>query len=81
MSVRASGTFERQEAKFRGWAEFPAEADFRLFPTLVRFNTVYYLHFRCNGRRIVDQPHLWAYARQARPLDLDWDAPHRREAL
>jgi putative glutathione S-transferase len=30
------------------------EADWRLFPTLVRFDTVYYLHFRCNGRRIVD---------------------------
>ena len=26
MSVRASGAFERQDAKFRGWAEFPAQA-------------------------------------------------------
>jgi putative glutathione S-transferase len=40
------------------------EADWRLFPTLVRFDTVYYLHFRCNGRRIVDHPNLWAYARE-----------------
>jgi putative glutathione S-transferase len=40
------------------------EADWRLFPTLVRFDTVYYLHFRCNGRRIVDHPNLWAYTRE-----------------
>jgi putative glutathione S-transferase len=39
-------------------------ADWRLFPTLVRFDTVYYLHFRCNGRRIVDCPNLWGYARE-----------------
>jgi putative glutathione S-transferase len=91
------------------------EADWRLFPTLVRFDTVYYLHFRCNGRRIVDHPNLWAYARElyqrpgiaetvamdeirthyytthdslnpkrivpAGPLDLDWTAPHGRDAL
>ena len=29
----------------------PTEADWRLFPTLVRFDTVYYLHFNCNVRR------------------------------
>jgi putative glutathione S-transferase len=40
------------------------EADWRLFPTLVRFDPVYYLHFRCNGRRLVDHPNLWAYARE-----------------
>jgi glutathionyl-hydroquinone reductase len=40
------------------------EADWRLFPTLVRFDPVYYLHFRCNGRRLVDHPSLWAYARE-----------------
>jgi putative glutathione S-transferase len=41
----------------------PTEADWRLFPTLVRFDTVYYLHFKCNRRRLVDYPNLWAYAR------------------
>jgi putative glutathione S-transferase len=41
----------------------PTEADWRLFPTLVRFDTVYYLHFKCNVRRVVDYPSLWAYAR------------------
>jgi glutathionyl-hydroquinone reductase len=41
----------------------PTEADWRLFPTLVRFDTVYYQHFKCNRRRIVDYPNLWAYTR------------------
>jgi glutathionyl-hydroquinone reductase len=41
----------------------PTEADWRLFPTLVRFDTVYYSHFKCNRRRVVDYPDLWAYAR------------------
>jgi putative glutathione S-transferase len=41
----------------------PTEADWRLFPTLVRFDAVYYLHFKCNRRRIVDYPSLWAYTR------------------
>ena len=39
------------------------EPDFRLFPTLLRFDTVYYQHFKCNRRRIVDYPNLWAYTR------------------
>ena len=39
-------------------------ADWRLFPTLVRFDTVYYTHFRCNGRRLVDHPNLWGYTRE-----------------
>lgn len=40
------------------------EADWRLFTTLVRFDAVYHLHFKCNRRRIVDYPNLWAYARE-----------------
>jgi glutathionyl-hydroquinone reductase len=39
------------------------EADWRLFPTLVRFDTVYYSHFKCNLRRIADYPNLWNYLR------------------
>ncbi len=39
------------------------EADVRLFTTLVRFDAVYYLHFKCNKRRLVDYPNLWPYAR------------------
>jgi glutathionyl-hydroquinone reductase len=40
------------------------EADWRLFPTLVRFDSVYHTHFRCNGRRVIDHPNTWAYARE-----------------
>jgi putative glutathione S-transferase len=39
------------------------EADIRLFTTLVRFDAVYYGHFKCNLRRLVDYPNLWGYAR------------------
>ena len=39
------------------------EADWRLFTTLVRFDSVYHLHFKCNRRRIIDCPALWAYTR------------------
>ena len=39
------------------------EADWRLFTTLVRFDSVYHLHFKCNRKRIVDYPNLWAYTR------------------
>jgi putative glutathione S-transferase len=40
------------------------EADWRLWVTLVRFDSVYHTHFRCNGARIVDFPSLWAYTRE-----------------
>ncbi len=39
------------------------EADLRLFPTLVRFDTVYYSHFKCNLRRIADYHNLSNYTR------------------
>jgi putative glutathione S-transferase len=38
-------------------------ADSRLFTTLIRFDAVYYSHFKCNLRRIVDYPNLSGYAR------------------
>ena len=40
------------------------EADWRLWVTLVRFDTVYHTHFRLNGRRVADLPNLWAYTRE-----------------
>ena len=40
------------------------EADWRLFTTLIRFDPVYHLHFKCNRKRIVDYPNLWAYTRE-----------------
>src|SRR5712691_11802183 len=39
------------------------EADLWLFPTLVRFDTVYYVLFKCNLRRLVDYHNLWNYTR------------------
>lgn len=43
--------------------EVLTEADVRLYPTLVRFDPVYYSHFKCSLRRIADYPHLSAYLR------------------
>ena len=40
------------------------EADLRLFPTLIRFDTVYYLLFKCNLRRLADYHHLSNYTRE-----------------
>ena len=40
------------------------EADWRLFTTLIRFDPVYHLHFKCNKKRIIDYPNLWAYTRE-----------------
>src|SRR5262249_8187948 len=37
------------------------EADWRLFTTLLRFDSVYHGHFKCNIRRIVDYPALSGY--------------------
>jgi putative glutathione S-transferase len=39
------------------------EADWRLFPTLVRFDVAYHYAFKCNLRRLQDYPHLWPYTR------------------
>ena len=53
------------------------EADVRLFTTLVRFDAVYYSHFKCNLRRLVDYKNLWRYTKRiyalpgvARTVDL-----------
>lgn len=39
------------------------EADIRFFTTLVRFDAVYHGHFKCNRRKLAEDPVLWAYAR------------------
>jgi glutathionyl-hydroquinone reductase len=39
-------------------------ADWCLFTTLYRFDAVYYVHFKCNLRRVVDYPNLWPYVRE-----------------
>ena len=40
------------------------EADWRLFPTLARFDLAYVGNFKCNLRRLVDYPNLWPYTRE-----------------
>ncbi|MBM7048389.1 glutathione S-transferase family protein [Rhizobium lusitanum] len=40
------------------------EADIRLLPTLLRFDPVYFGHFKCNVRALADYPALWAYTRK-----------------
>ncbi len=39
------------------------EADWRLLPTLIRFDPVYVGHFKCNLKRLIDYPNLWGYIR------------------
>lgn len=40
------------------------EADWRLFTTLVRFDAVYYGHFKTNKKRLLDYPNLWGYTKE-----------------
>jgi putative glutathione S-transferase len=67
------------------------EADWRLFPTLVRFDAVYYSHFKCNWRHVYEYPNLGNYVRDlyqqpgvaetvslAQIKQLDFSAPHDR---
>jgi putative glutathione S-transferase len=64
----------------RNWlvGEAPTEADWRLFTTLIRFDAVYYGHFKCNRNRIDEFPRLARYLRRlyavpgvAETVDLD----------
>ena len=57
------------------------EADIRLLVTLLRFDLVYYAHFKCNLRRIADYPHLSNYARDLYQLPgvaATFDAMHAK---
>jgi putative glutathione S-transferase len=45
------------------FGERPVETDWRLFTTLARFDAVYYIHFKCSKRRLVDYENLWPYFR------------------
>ncbi len=56
----------------------PLETDWRLFPTLVRFDAVYQIHFKCSIRKLAEYEFLWPYARDlyqwpgvAETVDLD----------
>jgi glutathionyl-hydroquinone reductase len=59
----------------------PTEADWRLLPTLLRFDLVYVGHFKCDRRRIVDYPNLWPYTRdlfQVPGVAATFDVDHAR---
>jgi putative glutathione S-transferase len=45
------------------------ETDWRLFVTLIRFDAVYYGHFKCNIRRIIDYPNLFGYLKDLYQTD------------
>lgn len=45
------------------FGELPVETDIRLFTTLVRFDAVYHVHFKCSLRKLIEYEHLWPYAR------------------
>lgn len=41
----------------------PTLADVRLFTTLIRFDTAYHGHFKCNRRKLIEYPALWGFTR------------------
>jgi putative glutathione S-transferase len=45
------------------FGDTPVETDWRMFANLVRFGTVYSIHFKCSLKRISDYPNLWPYVR------------------
>jgi glutathionyl-hydroquinone reductase len=61
-------TLDFLEARLAGrrflFGERLTEADWRLFTTLIRFDPVYFGHFKCNLREIADYPALSRYLRQ-----------------
>jgi len=57
------GLDERLASRRFLFGSTPVETDWRLFVTLVRFDAVYYGHFKCNLRRIADYTNLWPYLR------------------
>ncbi len=70
---RVFETLDAMEARLKNrryllWAR-PLESDWRFFVTLVRFDPVYYGHFKCNLRRIVDYPNLSGYLRDLYQID------------
>lgn len=62
------GALDRWEQHLEGRSflvgEGLSEADICLFTTLIRFDPVYFVHFKCSRRRIADYPNLSAYLRR-----------------
>jgi glutathionyl-hydroquinone reductase len=60
---------ERLETRRYLFGPQPLESDWRFFVTLVRFDAVYYAHFKCNLRRIADYRNLYGYLRDLYQID------------
>jgi putative glutathione S-transferase len=65
--LRMFAALDDMDARLAGrrflFGDAPVETDWRLFTTLLRFDAVYNIHFKCSLRRVVDYAHLWPYAR------------------
>ena len=61
------GALDRLEARLGSrrylLGDRQTEADWRLFPTLVRFDVAYFSIFKCNRQRLTEFPNLWRYTR------------------
>jgi putative glutathione S-transferase len=54
---------ERLGARRFLFGDAPVETDWRLFTTLIRFDAVYAIHFKCSLQKITEYEHLWPYLR------------------
>lgn len=61
------GTLDELDARLQSrrflFGSVPLETDWRLFTTLIRFDPVYQIHFKCSLRKISEYPNLWPYLR------------------
>ena len=65
---------ERLESRRYLCGDQVTEADWRLFPTLFRFDSVYHYAFKCNKKHLYQYPNLWNYVRELyqQPGISDW---------
>jgi putative glutathione S-transferase len=65
--VRLFATLDELDARLADrrflFGDAPVETDWRVFTTLLRFDAVYGIHFKCSLRRVIDYANLWPYAR------------------
>ena len=60
---------ERLKTRRYLFGQRPVESDWRFFVTLIRFDAVYYVHFKCNLRLIAQYPNLFGYLRDLYQID------------
>ncbi len=72
-AARVFETLDAMEARLASrrylFGAQPVESDWRFFVTLVRFDPVYYGHFKCNLRRVIDYPNVYGYLRDLYQID------------